>query len=122
MVSERIRTFSTKSVTHRRLCLLISNPQDRLEVGRAPIEKLGGKVKDSYFAFGPYDAILNTEMPAILITDDRNGFPSGRVGTQFADDSAPFTPHRAACGCSELLVQFYGSGALQWRKRPQTRN
>ena len=45
------------------LAQLISNPQDRLEAVRAPIEKLGGKVKDSYFSFGPYDAILITEMP-----------------------------------------------------------
>lgn len=45
------------------LSQLISHPQDRLEAVRAPIEKLGGKIKDSYFAFGPYDAILITEMP-----------------------------------------------------------
>jgi uncharacterized protein with GYD domain len=42
---------------------LIANPQDRIEAVRGPIEKLGGKIKDSYFAFGPYDAVLITEMP-----------------------------------------------------------
>jgi len=45
------------------LAKLIANPQDRFEAVRAPIEKLGGKIKDSYFAFGEYDAVLITEMP-----------------------------------------------------------
>ena len=45
------------------LAKLIANPQDRFESVRAPIEKLGGKIKDSYFAFGEYDAVLITEMP-----------------------------------------------------------
>lgn len=51
------------SYTPEALSRLISNPQDRFEAVRAPIEKLGGKIKDSFFAFGPYDAILITEMP-----------------------------------------------------------
>jgi uncharacterized protein with GYD domain len=45
------------------LARLIANPQDRIEAVRSPIEKLGGKIKDSYFAFGSYDAVLITEMP-----------------------------------------------------------
>lgn len=45
------------------LARLIANPQDRFDVVRAPIEKLGGKVKDAFFAFGPYDAVLISEMP-----------------------------------------------------------
>lgn len=45
------------------LARLIADPQDRFDVVRAPIEKLGGKVRDAYFAFGPYDAVLITEMP-----------------------------------------------------------
>ena len=40
---------------------LIANPQDRIEVVRVPIEKLGGKIKDAYFAFGEHDAVLITE-------------------------------------------------------------
>jgi len=51
------------SYTPEALARLISNPQDRLEAVRAPVEKLGGKIKDSYFAFGPHDAVLITEMP-----------------------------------------------------------
>ncbi|HEY6264584.1 MAG TPA: GYD domain-containing protein [Candidatus Acidoferrum sp.] len=42
---------------------LIANPQDRFQAVRGPIEKLGGKVQNSYFAFGEHDAVLITEMP-----------------------------------------------------------
>ncbi len=51
------------SYTPEALARLIANPQDRFQAVRAPIEKLGGKIKDSYFAFGPSDAVLITEMP-----------------------------------------------------------
>ncbi|MGB7435457.1 MAG: GYD domain-containing protein [Candidatus Acidiferrum sp.] len=51
------------SYTPEALARLIANPQDRFEAVRGPIEKLGGKIKDSYFAFGQYDAVLITEMP-----------------------------------------------------------
>jgi uncharacterized protein with GYD domain len=51
------------SYTPEALARLIANPQDRIEAVRGPIEKLGGKIKDSYFAFGPSDAVLITEMP-----------------------------------------------------------
>ena len=51
------------SYTPEALARLIANPQDRFEAVRGPIEKLGGKIKESYFAFGPSDAVLITEMP-----------------------------------------------------------
>ena len=51
------------SYTPEAIGRLIANPQDRLEAVRGPIEKLGGKIKDSYFAFGPSDVVLITEMP-----------------------------------------------------------
>jgi len=51
------------SYTPEALARLIANPQDRFEAVRAPVEKLGGKIKDSYFAFGRSDAVLITEMP-----------------------------------------------------------
>ncbi|HWN74670.1 MAG TPA: GYD domain-containing protein [Candidatus Udaeobacter sp.] len=51
------------SYTPEALARLIANPQDRFEAVRGPIEKLGGKIKDSSFAFGPSDAVLITEMP-----------------------------------------------------------
>jgi uncharacterized protein with GYD domain len=51
------------SYTSEALARLISNPQDRFEAVRGPIEKLGGKLEQSYFAFGDYDAVIITEMP-----------------------------------------------------------
>ena len=51
------------SYTKEAWARLIANPQDRIEVVRVPIEKLGGKLQTAYFAFGPYDALVITEMP-----------------------------------------------------------
>jgi uncharacterized protein with GYD domain len=51
------------SYTPEALARLVANPQDRFEAVRGPVEKLGGKIKDSYFAFGVHDAVLITEMP-----------------------------------------------------------
>ncbi len=42
---------------------LIAQPQDRLGAVRAPIEKLGGKLVEGWFAFGDYDIVAITEMP-----------------------------------------------------------
>ena len=51
------------SYTKEAWARLMANPQDRLEIVRAPIEKLGGKLHTAFFAFGPFDAIAITEMP-----------------------------------------------------------
>jgi uncharacterized protein with GYD domain len=51
------------SYTQEALARLIASPQDRFEAVRGPIEKLGGKIKDSYYAFGPSDIVLITEFP-----------------------------------------------------------
>lgn len=51
------------SYTKEAWARLVANPQDRLEIVRAPIEKLGGKLQTAFFAFGPFDAIAITEMP-----------------------------------------------------------
>jgi uncharacterized protein with GYD domain len=42
---------------------LIAQPQDRVEAVRAAVEKLGGRIKTAYFAFGDYDIVMITEMP-----------------------------------------------------------
>src|SRR5690348_7059465 len=42
---------------------LIEKPQNRLEVVRKTVEKLGGKVINGWAAFGDYDVILVSEMP-----------------------------------------------------------
>ena len=51
------------SYTKEAWARLIADPQDRLEIVRAPIEKLGGKLHSAFFAFGPFDVIAITEMP-----------------------------------------------------------
>lgn len=42
---------------------LIADPQDRIVAIRAPIEKLGGRIHSSFFAFGEFDVIAITEFP-----------------------------------------------------------
>jgi len=42
---------------------LIAHPQNRVEVVRQAIEKLGGKIVSAWFAFGDYDVVVITEMP-----------------------------------------------------------
>ena len=51
------------SYTPEALARLIANPQDRGEAVRGSIEKLGGTIKDVYFAFGQHDVVMITEMP-----------------------------------------------------------
>ena len=42
---------------------LVKRPQDRIEVVRKVVEKLGGKIEGFWFAFGDYDLIGVIEMP-----------------------------------------------------------
>jgi|SRR5579863_607228 len=42
---------------------IIAQPQDRLDIVRSAIEKLGGKLVNGWFAFGDYDVVAITEMP-----------------------------------------------------------
>jgi len=42
---------------------LVEKPQDRIEAVRPAIEKLGGKLESSWFAFGDYDVVLIIQMP-----------------------------------------------------------
>jgi uncharacterized protein with GYD domain len=42
---------------------LAKNPQNREEVFRALVEKLGGRLVAFYYTFGEYDGVLITEMP-----------------------------------------------------------
>src|SRR2546430_9718898 len=55
--------LSQASYTPEALTRLIAHPQDRFDAVRGPIEKLGGRILHSYFAFGEYDVIVITEMP-----------------------------------------------------------
>jgi uncharacterized protein with GYD domain len=42
---------------------LVKSPQNRIEAVRPAVEKLGGKIDRSYFAFGEYDIVVLFEMP-----------------------------------------------------------
>src|SRR5260370_41211245 len=42
---------------------LVKNPQNREEVLRALIEKLGGRLVTFYYAFGEYDGVFVSEVP-----------------------------------------------------------
>ena len=42
---------------------LMKNPQDRIEMVKKPIEKLGGKAEVFYLAFGDHDVVGIIEMP-----------------------------------------------------------
>ena len=42
---------------------LAKNPQNREEVLRSLVEKLGGRLLAFYYAFGEYDGMFITEMP-----------------------------------------------------------
>lgn len=41
----------------------IQNPQNREEALRPVVESLGGRLENTYFAFGEYDVIAIVEMP-----------------------------------------------------------
>ena len=43
---------------------LVSNPQNRADALRPVLEKLGGRIVNSWFAFGDYDVILVSELPS----------------------------------------------------------
>jgi len=42
---------------------LIKNPQDRIKALKPVLDKMGGKVESSYFAFGDYDFVAILQMP-----------------------------------------------------------
>ena len=42
---------------------LVANPQNRIEVVRPAIEKLGGKIEAAWFSFGDYDVVVIVDLP-----------------------------------------------------------
>jgi uncharacterized protein with GYD domain len=55
--------LSQVSYTPEAWARLVAHPQDRIEAVRGPIEKLGGRIHNAFFAFGEYDVVVITEMP-----------------------------------------------------------
>ena len=43
--------------------ILVKNPQDRMQVVQATIEKLGGKIERSWLSFGDYDIVVIVDLP-----------------------------------------------------------
>lgn len=62
------------------LRILVQNPEDRSQRVRQPIETLGGKVRDLFFSFGDYDALLIVEMP--------NNVAAAAIAVAFASGGA----------------------------------
>src|SRR5260370_18956530 len=55
--------LSQVSYTPEAWARLVANPHDRIEAVRGPIEKLGGRIHNAFFAFGEFDVVVITEMP-----------------------------------------------------------
>src|SRR5947207_15661793 len=99
------------------LARLIANPQDRFEVVRAPIEKLGRKIEHGYFAFGEHDAVLITEMPdnvsaaAIALAFAAGGSLRNCQTTALMSNAEGLEAMRKAATCGYKPVAAAASGA-----------
>jgi uncharacterized protein with GYD domain len=51
------------SYTSEAIAALVKNPQNRTDVVRKSVKKLGGKLIGSWLSFGDYDVVLIAEMP-----------------------------------------------------------
>lgn len=58
-----MKYLAQASYTAEALSAMIKNPQNRSEVVRQIIEKLGGRLEGFWFTFGEYDVALVFEMP-----------------------------------------------------------
>ena len=57
---------------------LLNDPSDRYEAIRSPIEKLGGRLKSSFFTLGPFDVLVISEFPQdISLADIAVAFSHG---------------------------------------------
>src|SRR5256886_17164229 len=105
------------SYTPEALTRLLANPQDRFDTVRAPIEKLGGRVLNSYFAFGQYDAVLITEMPdnvsaaAIALAFAAGGSLRNCQTTALMSNAEGIEAMRKAATCGYKPVAAAASGA-----------
>jgi uncharacterized protein with GYD domain len=105
------------SYTTDAMARLIANPQDRTEAVRGPIEKLGGKIKDLYFAFGDHDVMLITEMPdsvsaaAIAIAFAGGGAVRSCQTTALMSTAEALDAMRKAATCGYKPVQAAASAA-----------
>ena len=105
------------SYTPEALARLIANPQNRFDVVRNPIEKLGGRVVSSYFAFGHFDAVLITDMPdnvsaaAIALAFGAGGSLRECQTTALLSNAEGLDAMRKAASCGYKPVQAAASAA-----------
>jgi uncharacterized protein with GYD domain len=107
------------SYTKEAWARLMENPQDRLEAVRAPIERLGGKLHTSFFAFGPFDVIAITDMPdnisaaAIAIAFAAGGAVQSMQTTPLMTAAQAVEALRKAgtCGYKSIVSQTSGAAA-----------
>lgn len=85
---------------------LVKNPQNRFEVVRPAIEKLGGKIESAWFAFGEYDVVLILQMP--------NNVDAAAIAMAFAAGGAckavKTTPLLTAEEALEAMKRAAGTG------------
>ena len=114
------------SYTPEALARLIANPQDRGEAVRGPIEKLGGTVKDVYFAFGQHDVVMITEMPdsvsaaAIAMAFAAGGAVRNSQTTALMSTAEAMDAMRKAATCGYKPVTAAASGAAAPRSQTAT--
>lgn len=105
------------SYTPEALARLIANPQDRFDAVRTPVDKLGGRVLNSYFAFGEYDAVVITEMPdnvsaaAIALAFAAGGSLRNCQTTPLLSNAEGLEAMRKAASCGYKPVQAAASAA-----------
>src|ERR1700740_1048669 len=109
--------LSQSSYTPEALARMIANPQDRFDAVRGPIEKLGGRILQSYFAFGEYDLVAITEMPdnvsaaAMAVAFAAGGSLRNNKTTALRPNAEGLEAMRKAATCGYRPVQAAASAA-----------
>ncbi|MBX6320327.1 MAG: GYD domain-containing protein [Rhodospirillaceae bacterium] len=82
---------------------LLANPDDHRDASRRLIEAHGGTLREYYFAFGRYDAIIIAELPdnvdaaAVMMTAAASGgFAGGETTALLTPEEAVSAMRRAA--------------------------
>ena len=109
--------LSQASYTPEALARMIANPQDRFDAVRIPIERLGGRILQSYFAFGEYDVVAITEMPdnvsaaAMAVAFAAGGSLRNYKTTALLSNAEGLEAMRKAATCGYRPVQAAASAA-----------
>ncbi len=97
--------------TPETLATLVKKPQNRVEIVREVIEKLGGKVHGGWFCFGEYDVVLVSELPD-NVTAAAFAVAAAAGGALKANKTTPlFSP--------EEMVQIFKTAGKSGYRPPQ---